>query len=384
MVTVTKRQIADLNIKETKNNRNYGIDLYKIFAMYMVVVVHILNAGGVFKNCEQPSLNSFVASIVLIFVYSAVNCFALASGYIMINVKYKFSRIINYWLQVVFYCLAIAIIFCFISQFAGVKDIVKAFLPVTFNQYWYFTAYFILLLFIPFLNYVMNGISKKKYQVLVLLLIGIFSIEQMLRFGIINVIKTYDYSFYWLAILYIIGGYFGKYGNSIKIKSIFLWLVIISCILITEITVFSDLLIESQNKVLYLLGKLGKRFNLLSYTSPTILSISLSLLILFHKIELKNKFIINLVKFVSPLAFSVYLIHTNKLIYIHILMNSCSKLAEMNTAVMVLGVLGIAIAIFMVCIFIDYFRLLMFKKLKINKRTEQLCNFVSRRYLNRK
>lgn len=358
--------------------------MYKILAMYMVVVVHILNAGGVFKNCEQPSLNSFVSSVMLTFVYSAVNCFALASGYIMINVKYKFSRIINYWLQVVFYCLTIAIIFCFILQCAGVNDIIKAFLPVTFNQYWYFTAYFILLLFIPFLNYVMNGISKKQYQVLVLLLIGIFSIEQMLRFGIINVIQTNDYSFCWLAILYIIGGYFGKYGNNIRIKSIFLWLVIISCILITEITVFSDFLTESQNKVLYLLGKLGERFNLLSYTSPTILFIALSLLILFSKIKLKNKFIINLVKFVSPLAFSVYPIHTNRLIYEHILIDSCSKLAEKNTAVMVLGVLGIAIVIFMVCIFIDYFRMLLFKTLKINKKTEQLCNFMKRKYLNNK
>ncbi|MBQ5998579.1 MAG: hypothetical protein IJL70_03820 [Treponema sp.] len=34
----------------TQNQRNYGIDLLRILAMYMVVVLHVLGCGGILEN----------------------------------------------------------------------------------------------------------------------------------------------------------------------------------------------------------------------------------------------------------------------------------------------------------------------------------------------
>ena len=239
-------------------------------------------------------------------------------------------------------------------------------------------------LFIPFLNRVVNAMSKTEYRKLVVILIGVFSFMITLGTNMIQTISVeYGYSFWWLAILYIVGGYFGKYGDSIKIKTVFLWLIIIGCVLITGISVYNGVLLESSNKILYVLGKLGRRFSLLSYTSPTIVFIAISLLILFYRLKLKNNRLVKIIKFVSPLAFAVYLIHTNKLIYFNILINSCVKLAEANPMIMILGVLGISLAIFVVCIFIDYFRELLFKLLKVNQKTERLCDFVGN-FINKK
>ncbi len=365
------------------SKRNYGIDLYKIFSMYMIVVIHILNAGGVINACDTFSVNNFVSRFMLICVYSAPDCFALASGYIMINTKYKFSRIINLWLQACFYGLIMAIVFmAFMPQVAGFKDVVKAFLPITFSQNWYLTSYFILFLFIPFINYVINGISKKSYQILVVALIIVFSVLYSTRLAIVNVMPMENgYSVWWLTILYVIGGYFGKYGNDLKIKSWFLWLAISVCVLIVGLYEVIGILGENSNGVIAILSKLAESIELLSYTSPAIILIAISLLLLFSKIELKNKAVIKIVAFFSPLAFGVCLVHAHPLVYDNILTDSCTKLAEMNTLVMVLAILGIALVIFIVCAFIDYLRVLLFKFLKVNQRTEQLCNFVSKKFL---
>lgn len=382
MATSVKESLVACNLKEKKNKRNYGIDLYKIFAMYMIVIFHILHQGGIISSSKEiNTVNYIVSYTILVLVQTGVNCFALASGFVMINTKYKFSRAINLWLQVFFYCIVIAVVFIlFVPGTNAIKEIVKSFFPVTLKQYWYFTGYFILLLFMPFINIVIKSISKKQYQLLVALLMGIFSIGTITKLPF-----TYEIplgaglTFWWLAILYVVGGYFGKYGDTIKIKSAFLWLVIVVCVLLTQVSIFSELLLSSSNSILKLLGKLGSQFQLISNDSPTILFISIALLILFSRINLKNKKVISVVSFISPLLFSIYLIHVNQLIFENILCGSCTKLAEMNTVVMVLAVLGISLAIFVVCIFIDYLRMLLFKLLKVNQRTEKLCDFVSKK-----
>ena len=64
--------------------RNYGIDALRIVSMFMIVILHTLGHGGILS-----SVSIFSGK------YCAVNCYALISGYVGINSKYRYSKIIS-------------------------------------------------------------------------------------------------------------------------------------------------------------------------------------------------------------------------------------------------------------------------------------------------
>ena len=89
--------------------------------MYMIVVVHILNHGGVFgheKSGAANILDTFIAALV----YSCVNCYALISGFVGYRENkhnHKFTSLITIWFQVVLYGVLLTILF----KFTGWADV---------------------------------------------------------------------------------------------------------------------------------------------------------------------------------------------------------------------------------------------------------------------
>ena len=108
-------------------NRNYGIDLLRIVSMYMVVILHILGNGGVLTNLELLSLNYYSAWFLEISCYCAVNCYALITGYVMVDSKFSYKKILNLWLDVLFLRLFFTIVMNFIfPTLVGKMDFIKS------------------------------------------------------------------------------------------------------------------------------------------------------------------------------------------------------------------------------------------------------------------
>jgi len=98
------------NEQAEKQNLNFGIDLLRILAMYMIVTVHFLGAAGVRNN--TTGVNYAVACFFEAICYCAVDCYALTSGYV--NCTKKINRIIRMmklWMQVSYYTIGIFLIF---------------------------------------------------------------------------------------------------------------------------------------------------------------------------------------------------------------------------------------------------------------------------------
>ena len=55
--------------------RNRGIDLLRMTAMWMVVILHILNKGGVLEATAPLSAGREAARLLEIAAYCAVNCY---------------------------------------------------------------------------------------------------------------------------------------------------------------------------------------------------------------------------------------------------------------------------------------------------------------------
>jgi len=75
-----------------------------------------------------------------------------------------------------------------------------------------------------------------------------------------------------------------------------------------------------------------------------------------------------IIAFLSPLCFSVYVIHEHEVFSKRFIVGKSATFLNYSTLKMLLYIIITDIAIFVGCIFIDYFRELIFKKLELKKR----------------
>ena len=201
--------------------RNYGIDLLKIFAMIMVVMLHIMGRGGVTAACAQDShsLKYAIEQVLDTFCMCAVNCFVLATGYIMSRHEFKYSRIFKLWVEVVFYSIcmtAIAALFCPWVQITW-RDWVKAVVPIATNQYWFVTMYVALFFTIPFLNHLLRTLDKKN--LVRLLVTGFILLSLYPAIAGRDLFATHGgYSYLWFMYLYLVAGAIALYADKINDK----------------------------------------------------------------------------------------------------------------------------------------------------------------------
>ena len=78
-----------LNAKISQGNRNYGIDLLRILSMFMVVLLHVNNFGGLLGHYDANSLGYVFVWFSEAFAICAVNVYAMISGYVLLNSKLK-------------------------------------------------------------------------------------------------------------------------------------------------------------------------------------------------------------------------------------------------------------------------------------------------------
>lgn len=348
--------------------RNYGIDLLRIVSMLMIVVLHILSHGGMKDAVGLKPANEWLIYFLETAVFCAVNCYALISGYVGLFSNYKYSNLIVLWCRVLFYSapIAAACKLLFPAE-VGVKDLISAFLPVLSGQYWYFSAYFILFLFIPVLNAALQTLSKKRMGAVLLALVFILSVTYPVARLLLS--DTFmlgeGYTAWWLMVLYLIGGYVRKYGLFKNAKPSVLFL---SYLFSVTVTWMSKWVITAVTEGLF--GVIKSTELLKSYISVTVLASAIFLFLLFEKIRV-GKGWVKIISFLSPLAFSVYLIHDNRFIRAHLMKGRFEWLAHLPWYQMVLLVLAFAVGIYLVCSCVDLVRHYLFKWIKLKERLEK-------------
>ena len=194
--------------------RNRGIDLLRMTAMWMVVILHILNKGGVLAAAAPLSAGQGTARLLETAAYCAVNCYGLISGYVGVQRRFRYSGALALWLRVAFYTLGITAVFaCLMPGSVNGDRVLRAFFPVLFRQYWYVTAYFGMCLFIPFFNLLLNRLSKGQLRLLALSIVLVFSVLPTLRQKDVFLTDN-GYSVLWLSCLYLLGGVLRLCGSQ--------------------------------------------------------------------------------------------------------------------------------------------------------------------------
>lgn len=285
--------------------------------------------------------------------------------------KRSYAKIILLWLNVLFYTVLITLVFAIFKKGeVGITEWIKAFTPASTGQYWFFSAYFILFFLMPFLNQLLHALDAKKQFALVLTLVLCFSVLPTIRQGGDAFVINSGYSPLWLIVLYLLGGCVKK-ANLLERIQLKWWVTMLgSSLLICIISKFAMEYVTNR-----LLGEVKGGGILVSYISPLMILIALSLLAIFARIKVDNERLSKIILLVSGSTFSVYIIHEHPLLKHEFLIDSCIPLLQLSPVVMVLSVLGIAALIFIACTLVDMIRVFAFKALKVNKFAQAICKF---------
>lgn len=348
------REVKNVHTRQrAANTRNYGIDALRLLSMFMVVILHVLGYGGVLNAAKGE--NWIVGWLLEIMAYCAVDCFALISGYVGYTEQekpYNFFKYISMWLQVVFYSFGIsALAYVFRPGWVTGKDLIKCALPVLTSQYWYFSAYTGVFFLIPWLNAFVRNTGKKELNRCIAVIFLVFVCYGTLVGYISDSFKMNGgYSVIWLLLLYLTGAWMNKNKISDQISSKYALICICLC---TGLTWFVKVCMP-----------FGKDL-LIQYISPTIVLCAVSYVILFSKFSIRGLGK-KLVGCFAPAAFGVYLIHTQSMIWNHLIQQRFAWIADISVWKMPFCVLGCAVGIFVVCIIIEKVRLWIFKWMKID------------------
>lgn len=326
-----------------------GIDMMKMLSMMGIVILHIIGHGKAVDACTAGSVGYFAIRSTSIICLCSVNCFALVTGYLSYGRQYRYSKLALLWFRVVFYSILITLLFSvFFPGSVGHNEWVKAIFPVMTNQYWYFTAYFFLSLIIPFVNVDIEKLKVKQVIAGCLALSVFASLFPMLFRK--DVFWTMNgFSTIWLLVMYIIGQ--SVRATDIRISRRCLTIGIIACVM-TNIAVIEWL--EMCN-----MAETSIYGVLTSYTSPFVLMMSILLLCLLKDMN-AHGLIKRVLAFMSPLVFSVYLIHDNELVRYYLVSGCFNKMSGIPDMCLFFLVILLSVLVFTVCIGIDYARLRLF------------------------
>lgn len=327
--------------------RYYGIDLLRIICMLMIVMLHILDRGGVLKSVNsQGGLKYLVAWGLEVLCYGAVNCYAMISGFLSYKSKVNNKKLLMFWLQIIFYTLSITVLYTlFIDRENIGVLLVKAIFPILTGQYWYMTAYFGLFLLMPVLNAGLSNLSEKDAKRIFVFIILFFSVLPAIfsnfKDGISYISLNEGYSVLWIVLLYILGAVLNKFNiENLSIKRL-----TISYLLLTFLTPILK----------FVLGDAW-----FTYTSPTILLPSIFLFILCMKVKISKQATKNILVKVSATTLGIYLLHAHPLIFDHALQGSFKFMAHFNWFILFFALLFTSVCIFVVCSLIELARIKLF------------------------
>lgn len=291
----------------------------------------------------------------------AVNVFVLISGYFLINENFRLSKIWKLMAEVLFYSWLIVFFrFAIIKDFSNItsKNIIAAFLPVSYSEYWFVSAYVVMYLLSPVINLLLNNITQKQHFGVMLLLLFCFCIwSDILPFSLLQG----GYSFIWFICLYIVAAYFRKYIPSELENKKSILMYFFSSFLLFLLWIIISYCLPQNSDNMYITEIAHYYFN---YNSILVFLGSISLFQYFRGVKINSHIVKNMLKHVTPLMFGVYLIHDNPNMRDYVWF--WLKTADLSFYEYPFATFVYTVLIFMVCLFIDYFRSILFKL--VNRR----------------
>ena len=347
--------------------RKIGLDVIRIWAIIGVISLHLLGQGGILDALAN-SQSYWIYYTIEVICMCSVNLFALLSGFLGFGKnKLNSYRLFELIITMLFYCIIISIVLALVKKPMSLKNTFFSIFPfMGGNEYWYIVCYIPVALISPYINHLLITINNKSHKRLCCILIIVFSVIQTACIKDVFFIRQ-GYSIVWLLVLYIVGAYINRMNLHITRSKLFAIFIVSICILI------------SINYIINTICKINIKV-FVTYSSPFIFMIALSIFIFLKDITIKSGFLKKCIITLSTVAFDVFIIHLHPFIFNSVLkyrfffFRNCSMLSHLF--IFVISV----ITIYLVLTLIGIIRVFILKKIKLdliwNKITKNRLSYV--------
>ncbi len=309
------------DIQQTKNigtKREAGLDLLRLLAMMMVVVLHYLGKGKLLPDLSGETLGNTGVTAWLLesFCIVAVNTYMLISGYFLSQSSFKVNRLIQLWLQIWVYSVGFGLLGALsgivVETPVDIHYFLTLFFPISMGHYWFMSAYVYLYLLLPLVGIAVRHMSKKQMQWSIGLLLFAYSIlKSVLPLRLELDAQGYDAM--WYLCVFLLAAYVRKFGicflekkdSGEKSRNGFGLLMYFGGALF----VFGGLM---GMRALYLeTGSFQRMLKMsMEYNHVFVLVASLGLFVAFKNLKVVPK-LAAIAKAIAPHALGVYLLHEN-------------------------------------------------------------------------
>lgn len=360
----------------TEKKRLVSVELLRIVAMVMVVVMHFLRESGALLSAEQTgslTAEGVLATVLEAFCIGAVNAYVFISGYFGCESRFQPAKVITFLCQIWFYSLLIPLFLTCMgipvtAKETGIYGLAQYVLPIETESYWFATAYFLLLLLMPVLNRAAEKMTKGQLQYtlfgLLLIFCGVKSICPIpLAFD------RYGYDVLWFICVYLTAVYLKKYGAGIFERHA--WLIYMgSSLLIAAMTLGGWLVLKNFQGAAYY-------FTVpFHYNFVFCLTGAIGLFYGFLKLNRKEGRTARLIRRAGSYSFGVYLLHEHPDVryrWYPFLKGIINPSGKTGVGMLVTELIFSVAILFAAGLIIEFIRSLIFKGLRpfLNKKLER-------------
>lgn len=349
----------------TRSKRNSNVEILRIVSMLFITLHHFSlwgqgNRSDALMESGQ-GLQAFKAMIYLPLGDIGVYAFVMITGFYLgakeISNKSSIKKALSVYSQLYFY----SFIFLIIALFMGLSmndypdlidpifpiqnssNIFKALLPVSFNEYWFVTAYILLMLFLPYINRALHGLNRNNMFNLLVIVIVSTGIFPLLK----NSVASETLGLGILIASYLMGMYIRKFV-PISRKNMMLGIIlfIVNMAIIYGVSMYNFAILHNRYLDIY--------------TGFFAIMAATGLFLFFVNIKPRHSKVINQI---AKHMFSVYLITENifvvRILWTYFHFSNVKSLKLVN----LYGLLAV-IAIMIACYLIDNIRALIFVSIK--------------------
>ena len=289
-----------MNVTAQTSGRRSNIELLRIIAILMIVAHHFALFSDLTYPAGTLSVSRFWVDLLLVGGKTGACIYVLITGYFLVDSRsFKPSRIVKLWLQIFFYSVAIYLILAGTGMIKfSFNDLLHSIFPISFDQYWFATTYFLLYLFYPFINVLINNLSKKQHLTLLLLFFVLLSVIPSLLD--VSYILSYFVNF---VFFYCIGGFIKRHVDMDKTPTGQCFAVAAILIVLTAATPSIFSLAGTMNESIE-----SYAYHFFGNTSLTVILIAVFLFTGTVNTKIGDSRIINII---AKSCFGIYLIHEN-------------------------------------------------------------------------
>ena len=289
--------------------RDASFELLRIVAMIMIICLHYNTRGEALLELGFPASGvKIYATIIEAVCITGVNVYVLLSGFFLSRGKVRPSRIISLICQVYFYTILVSLAMMLVGTYTinsgdSAYKLVQYLFPISSEHYWFVTAYVIMYVLAPVMNAAVENLTRKQMKTVIIGLLIWFTIVKSFV-PVMFVTDHHGYDYGWFLVLYLIAAYIRKYNvvlfyNAKRSGAVFL--VSVALIAVMSIGLYYVNLVRGG-----LIYYAGVPFD---YNFIFTLTGSLGLFGFFRFFRMRENKFADVVRFVAPFTFGVYLLH---------------------------------------------------------------------------